>query len=171
MSDSPQQPQSTGANAQVQPPLTLHTQYVKDLSFESPNAPAVFGEAGQQAPQLDIQLNVGARPLQQRIFEVVLDIEVTAKLPQDRTAFHVSLSYGCVVSLGPQVPEERFEGVLLVDCAAIIFPFARRVIGDATRDGGFPPVLINPVDFAGLLQQRRAQAQAAQAGAPASSIN
>ena len=158
----------------MQPPLTLHTQYVKDLSFESPNAPAVFAEAGQQAPQLDIQLNVGARPLQlqQRVFEVVLDIEVTAKQPEDRTAFHVSLSYGGVVSLGPQIPEGRFEGVLLVDCAAILFPFARRVIGDATRDGGFPPVLINPVDFAGLLQQRRAQADAAQAAAaPTSSIN
>lgn len=147
---------------QQEPPIVIHGQYVKDLSFESPHAPGILANMGQ-APQLDIQLNVNARPVQKeqqkRLFEVMLKLRATAK-QQDRTAFVIELDYGALVSLGSVVPEERIEAVLLIDVATLIFPFARRMVAEISREGGFPPVLINPVDFVSLYRQRKAQEQA-----------
>lgn len=144
-------------------PLVVHVQYLKDLSFESPNAPTILTNMGQ-SPNLDIQLNVGARPLQDRIYEVVLNLKVTAKQKSEqdeRTAFVVELEYAGVVTVGNVVPDERVEQVLLIDCATMLFPFARRAVADTTREGGFPPVLINPVDFIQLYRQRKAREAAA----------
>lgn len=157
---------SQGAGGQ-ESPIVIHGQYVKDLSFESPHAPGILANMGQQ-PQLDIQLHVGARPVQAekqpRLFEVLLKLRVTAK-QQDRTAFVIELDYGAVVTLGSMIPEERIEPVLLIDVATLIFPFARRLVAEISREGAFPPVLINPVDFVSLYRQRKAQEQAAaQAG-------
>lgn len=158
-----------GANPQDQQqgnkesPLVVHVQYLKDLSFESPNAPTILTNMGQ-SPNLDIQLNVGARPLQDRIYEVVLNLKVTAKQKSEedeRTAFVVELEYAGVVTVGQAVPDERVEQVLLIDCASMLFPFARRAVADTTREGGFPPVLINPVDFVQLYRQRKAREAAA----------
>lgn len=151
-----------GAEGQQEPPIVIHGQYVKDLSFESPHAPGILANMGQ-APQLDIQLHVGARPVQQdqqpRLFEVLLKLRATAK-QQERTAFVIELDYGAVVTLGSMIPDDRIEPVLLIDVATLIFPFARRLVAEISREGGFPPVLINPVDFVSLYRQRKAQEQA-----------
>lgn len=154
--------QAGGAQTQggtQEAPIVIHGQYIKDLSFESPHAPAILANI-RQSPQLEIQLNVNARPLQpeNRLFEVLLKIRATAK-HQDRVAFVVELEYGALVTLGSMIPEDRREAVLLIDVATMIFPFARRTVADVTREGGFPPVLINPVDFVGLYRQRKAQEQ------------
>ena len=146
-------------------PIVIHGQYVKDLSFESPHAPGILATV-RQSPKLDIQMHVNARPLQKepsnRLFEVLLKIRATAT-HEERTAFVVELDYGALVTLGSMIPEDRVEPVLLIDVATMIFPFARRTVADVTREGGFPPVLINPVDFVSLYRQRKAQQQQQQA--------
>jgi len=162
------QPQGSAQPGGTQPqgdkqeaPIVIHGQYIKDLSFESPHAPGILANI-RQSPQLEIQMHVNARPLQQeqqnRLFEVLLKIRATAK-HEERAAFMVELDYGALVTLGSMIPEDRLEPVLLIDVATMIFPFARRTVADVTREGGFPPVLINPVDFVSLYRQRKAQQQ------------
>ena len=151
--------QAEGGKPEV--PVAIHGQYVKDLSFESPHAPGILANI-RQSPKLDIQMNVNARPLQKeqenRLFEVLLKIRAAAE-HEERTAFVIELEYGALVTLGSMIPEDRIEPVLLIDVATMIFPFARRTVADVTREGGFPPVLINPVDFVSLYRQRLAQRQ------------
>lgn len=165
--------QNQGTENKQEAPIVIHGQYVKDLSFESPRAPAVLASM-RQSPQLDIQMHVNARPIQQeqqkRLYEVMLKIRASAK-HEEQAAFMIELDYGALITLGSMIPEDRIEPVLLIDVATMIFPFARRIVADITREGGFPPVLINPVDFVNLYRQRKAQEQQAQAeatqGAPA----
>lgn len=142
-----------------QPPLVVHSQYVRDLSFENPNAPASL--AGQkEAPKIEVKLDVGARRLQEQIYELLLKIDLTAK-QAEQSAFLLELEYGALCTVEPGLEEEEVQRLLMVEGARTIFPFARRVIADATRDGGFPPVLINTIDFLKLYEQRRqAAAQA-----------
>ncbi|MDF2095517.1 protein-export chaperone SecB [Aquibaculum arenosum] len=171
--DQTQAAQNQGSENKQEAPIVIHGQYVKDLSFESPRAPAVLASM-RQSPQLDIQMHVNARPIQQeqqkRLYEVMLKIRASAK-HEEKAAFMIELDYGALITLGSMIPEDRIEPVLLIDVATMIFPFARRIVADITREGGFPPVLINPVDFVSLYRQRKAQEQQAQAeatqGAPA----
>jgi preprotein translocase subunit SecB len=156
-SQAPEAPAAADPHPEV--PIVIHTQYVKDLSFENPNAPQILTDL-QTQPKLDVQLDVGARRLQGQLYEVTLKINVSAKI-EERTAFMVELDYGGLATVGKVVPEDKVEATLLIQGAAIIFPFARRILADATRDGGFPPVLINAIDFAQLHDQRR-QRQAEQ---------
>jgi preprotein translocase subunit SecB len=152
-------PQSTPA-----PPLMVNIQYVKDLSFEVPNAPGIYASL-RQAPRADINLDVQARRLQdgQNVYEVVLEIrtEATEPAPEGggpgQRVFLAELSYGGVFTLNG-VPDNAVEPILLVECPRILFPFARNILADVTRDGGFPPVLLQPIDFVALWQSRRAQA-------------
>ncbi|MGO1119547.1 protein-export chaperone SecB [Rhodovibrionaceae bacterium A322] len=146
--------QTPNAAAEQNLPVVVHTQYVKDLSFENPNAPMILANL-KQAPQLEVRLDVGARHLQDRVFEVMLKMQANATTDGE-PAFMVELEYGGVATVNDNIPEDQVEETLLVDAIRIIFPFARRVVADATRDGGFPPVLINPIDFAELYAQRKA---------------
>lgn len=142
------------------PQVGLITQYVKDLSFENPNAPAVFQWQGQ--PQIDVQFNIGSDKVGEDVFEVALKIEVKA-VADEGTAFHVELLYAALFGLR-NVPEDQIQPFMLAEAPRLIFPFARRVLADAVRDGGFPPLMLDPIDFGALFQQQVAAAAAEQAG-------
>lgn len=142
--------------ADTQPQVGIISQYVKDLSFENPNAPAVYQWQGQ--PQIDIQFNIGASKVAEDVHEVVLKIEAKA-VAADRVAFQVELSYAGLFGIR-NVPEEQIQPFCYAEAPRLIFPFARRVLADAVRDGGFPPLMLEPIDFAGLyMQQAQAQLQ------------
>lgn len=148
---------ATGNGADTLPQVGLISQYVKDLSFENPNAPAVYQWQGQ--PQIDVQFNIGSSKVADEAYEVVLKIDVKA-IAADRTAFIVDLSYGGLFGMR-NVPEEQIQPFLLAEAPRLIFPFARRVLADAVRDGGFPPLMLDPIDFNGLYAQQAAAAQQA----------
>lgn len=137
--------------AEQQPQLQVNAQYIKDLSFEVPGAPAIYGELASQAPEISVRVDLGAEALQKNVFEVVLQLSVEAKI-KDRTAFIAELSYGGVFTLN--LPEEHLQPVLLIECPRLLFPFARNIIADATRDGGFPPMMLQPIDFVSLYRSR-----------------
>lgn len=158
-----------------QQPLVVNIQYVKDLSFEVPGAPQIYSHLRGQ-PQVNINLDVQARRVQegQSVFEVAIVIRAEAHEPaagngqaaaSPATVFVAELTYAGVFTLSG-LPDNAVEPVLLVECPRILFPFARNILADVTRDGGFPPVLLQPIDFVALWQARRAQAQGT-AAAPA----
>lgn len=147
-------PEMAANGADAQPQVSIITQYVKDLSFENPNAPRSFQSTAQ--PQIEVNVNVQARRQGEEVFEVDLKIDITAKA-DGQTAFIVDLLYSGLFGLR-NIPDEALEPFLVVEAPRILFPFARRIIADATRDGGFPPLLLEPIDFATLyLAQRQAQ--------------
>ena len=141
-------------NDQQLPPLQVNAQYIKDLSFEVPGAPGIFGELNAAAPEISVRVDLNAEPLQEGVFEVVLKLAVEAKV-KDKTAFIVDLSYAGVFSLN--VPQEHVQPVLLVECPRLLFPFARNIVADVTRDGGFPPMMLQPIDFVTLYRSRMGQ--------------
>jgi preprotein translocase subunit SecB len=138
------------------PQVGIISQYVKDLSFENPNAPAVYQWQGQ--PSIDVQFNIGAQEVGEGIHEVVLKIDITASA-ETGTAFKVELLYAGLFGLR-NIPEEQLQPFLLAEAPRLIFPFARRIIADAVQDGGFPPLLLDPIDFGALYMQRAAQVEA-----------
>jgi preprotein translocase subunit SecB len=140
--------------ADTAPMAGLISQYVKDLSFENPNAPAIY--QGNIAPAIDVQFNIGSGQVGDDVFEVVLKIEVKATA-DTQTAFLVDLSYAGLFALR-NIPEDQIQAFLLAEAPRLLFPFARRVLADAVRDGNFPPLLLEPLDFGGLyLSQLDAQ--------------
>jgi preprotein translocase subunit SecB len=148
------QPQPNGAD--TMPAAGMISQYIKDLSFENPNSPAIYQNAN--APQIDVQFNIGANQVSDEIHEVVLKIDVKAEV-DGQVAFIVDFSYGGLFGLR-NVPAEAIQPFLLGEAPRLLFPFARRVVSDAIRDGGFPPLLLEPIDFNGLyVQQAAARAQ------------
>jgi preprotein translocase subunit SecB len=157
--------------AQQVPPLVVNIQYIKDLSFEVPGAPAIFTTL-RTAPRVDINLDVQARRVTdgQEVFEVTLQIRAEAHDPNaqpgESRVFLAELAYAGVFTLNG-LPAETVEPVLLVECPRILFPFARNILADITRDGGFPPVLVQPIDFLALWQNRRQQQPGAAPAGPA----
>lgn len=145
-----------GLEGETGPQLRVLTQYIKDLSFENPNAPRTVGPLPEQ-PQIAVRVDVSAQRLGETEFEVTISLNAEAKI-QDELMFLIELDY-CGLFRLVNIPEDQFEPVLLIECPRMLFPFARRIIADATRDGGFPPLLIDPVDFVGLYQQRRPEVQ------------
>jgi preprotein translocase subunit SecB len=137
--------------------VSVIAQYVKDLSFENPNAPRSLQLLAQTQPAINVNVNVGARKISDDSYEVDLKVEVTAKQNED-TAFVVDLLYSGLFGLR-NFPEDQLEPFLVVSAPSLLFPFARRVIADATRDGGFPPLMLEPMDFGGLYLQQKAQQQ------------
>jgi len=136
--------------------LILNAQYIKDLSFENPRAPQSLVHQTSQ-PEVEINVDVKASNLGPEVFEVVLTINATARA-QGETVFLVELAYGSVVTV-KNATAELLPALVLVETPRIVFPFARSVIANATRDGGFPPLMINPIDFAELLRRQQAGAQ------------
>ncbi len=162
-----------GAGADAQPVVFCHTQYVKDLSFENPNAlAAAAGEGG--APNIDMNIQIGAAAVRDGLFEVVMTVE--GKATRDgKHLFVAELQYAGLFTIR-NVPQEHMEPVLYIHCPTLLFPFARQIVADITRNGGYPPLLLNPVDFGQLYQAQSAQRQAeqgqteqSQAGTPAGS--
>ncbi len=163
MSETTPAPQNAAnAGPQATPPLVVNIQFVKDLSFEVPGAPEIFSTLRAQ-PNVQINLDVQARRIQdgQNVFEVVLvtRAEATEGPPgadgqAGRPVFIAELSYAGIFTLNG-VPEQSVEPVLLIECPRLLFPYARNILSDVTRDGGFPPVLLQPIDFVALWQARK----------------
>jgi preprotein translocase subunit SecB len=137
--------------------LIVNVQYVKDLSFENPRAPHNLRQQTGQ-PAVDINVDVKAQGLGPDTFEVILTVNASAKV-QNEALFMVELAYGAVVTVR-NVPQELLSPIVLVETPRMLFPFARNIIAETTRDGGFPPLLINPIDFADLLRRKAATAAA-----------
>lgn len=147
---------TNGGEAQAAPSLNVLAQYIKDLSFENPKAPMSL-RPREKAPEINVNINVNANPLSETDFEVELKLEATAKA-EDEAVFAAELVYAGVFRLN-NMPEEAKAPAVLIECPRLLFPFARQVLADATRQGGFPPLLLDPVDFAALYQQRAAEEQ------------
>ena len=145
------------------PQVGVIAQYVKDSSFENPNAPAVF--QWQSQPQMDVQFNIGSQVVGQDIHEVALKIDITAKA-EEGTAFQVELLYAGLFAI-TNVPEEQLQAFLFAEAPRLLFPFARKTVDDMIMEGGFPPLRLQPIDFAGLYMQRAAQQQAEETGGQA----
>jgi len=147
-----EQPAAAGAA----PGIHVLGQYIKDLSFENPGAPNSLRPSGDN-PSLDVNVNVNARPMGETQFEVELKLDATARRGED-TLFVTEVTYGGLFQI-KNVPQEHVHPVVLIECPRLLFPFARQILADATRQGGFPPLMIDPVDFAALYRQRAQQAQ------------
>lgn len=146
-----------GANgADNQPMAGLIAQYIKDLSVENPNAPTCYQWTDQ--PNVDVQFNIAATAVNEEVSEVELKITVGAKMPQGNL-YLVELSYAGLVGLR-NIPDDAGHAFLYAEAPRLLFPFARRVIADATRDAGFAPLMLDPMDFGALYQQQLAQRQA-----------
>ena len=145
-----------GQSTDAVPRLSILTQFIKDLSFENPNAPGSLVQGGQQ-PQISIAVDVQARRSGEANYEVELRISANAK-QGETSVFLVELVYSGLFAL-QNIPNENLQAVLLIECPRQIFPFARRIVADVTRDGGFPPLMLDPIDFAQLYQRQMAAAQ------------
>ena len=141
-----------------QPQLNVVAQYIKDFSFENPNAPRSLMTGGQQ-PQIGIQIKVDAAPLSDTDVEVALKLEGTAEL-NGSTMFAFDLTYGGVFRIR-NVPQESLNALVLIECPRLLFPFAREIIANTVRNGGFPPLLLDPVDFVALYRRRMSELQPA----------
>lgn len=153
--------------ADTQPTAGIITQYVKDFSVENPNAPDVYQWEDQ--PKIDLQFNIGANQVNDEVHEVELKINLTATADKGNV-YLIELAYCAMVGMR-NMPEDQVHAFLFAEAPRILFPFARRIIADAVRDAGFPPMMMDPIDFNGLyiqqLQAKRAEDEGA--GAPAAS--
>lgn len=138
------------------PSLNILAQYVKDFSFENPGAPRSL-QARDKAPAINISVNVNANPMSETDFDVILSLNAEAK-DGDKMLFNAELAYGGVFRV-TGFPQEHMLPVLFIECPRLLFPFARQIISDATRNGGFPPLMIDPIDFAQMFTQRMAEEQ------------
>jgi preprotein translocase subunit SecB len=172
MSERPQSPgdgddgPATAGQAereQQQPPLVVQAQYVKDLSFEVPGAPAIFGQLQRTKPNMQVRVEVQSHALGQNVHEVVLNIRAECKAG-DAIAFVLELAYGGV--FGVNIAAEAVTPVLMIECPRLLFPFARQIVAATTLDGGFLPLMLAPIDFVGLYQ-RQMQADKREAETPA----
>jgi preprotein translocase subunit SecB len=142
-----------------QPVFGIEKLYVKDLSLEVPNAPEVFLE--REAPQIQIQLNSGGRPVGENVFEVVLTVTVTASIGE-KNVFLVEVGQAGVFRI-QNVPQEQMEPLIAVACPNILFPYAREVVSDAVTRAGFQPIVLQPVNFEAMYLQRLQEQEQAQA--------
>jgi preprotein translocase subunit SecB len=141
-----------------QPQLNVVAQYIKDFSFENPNAPQSLA-AGSESPQIGIQINVSASPLSGNDIEVVLKLNGKAEA-NGKLLFSFELDFAGVFRI-QNVPQESLNAVVLIECPRLLFPFAREIVATAVRNGGFPPLMLDPVDFVGLYRQKMSEVQAA----------
>jgi preprotein translocase subunit SecB len=140
--------------AEQSPSFAVKGQYIKDLSFENPHAPHSLMTAAK--PSIEVNVDIKAQKLQNNVYEMTLHL-VTRAIADSNTIFLVDLSYAGIFHVN-NIPEERIEPLIMIDCPFVLFPFARRVIADVTRDGGFPPLMLDPIDFHALYVQNRERA-------------
>lgn len=155
-------PAGNGAQPDANAPsLNALAQYTKDFSFENPNAPRSLGPQ-QQGPQIGIQVNVNAKQLAEADFEVDLTLEGDARIGEE-VLFAFDLTYSGVFRVR-NIPADQVHPVVMIECPRLLFPFARQMVADAVRNGGFPPLYIDPIDFVALYRQKVAEAGGAEAG-------
>jgi preprotein translocase subunit SecB len=155
-------PTNGGPTAEKPPQLNVLAQFIKDFSFENPNAPQSLTPT-QQQPAINIQINVNAKPRAENDYEVELKLEGKAETAGN-VLFSFELIYAGIFRI-LNVPQENIHPVMMIECPRLLFPFAREIIATVVRNGGFPPLLIDPVDFVGLYRQRMTELQAQQAAA------
>lgn len=157
MAEAPPPPQTGPASAESgNPSLQIVSQYIKDLSFESPNAPQPQQLSGQ--PRFEVAVNVGARKQSEGVFAAEQTITVKAEL-ESKVLFALELVYGGLFQIA-NVPEDRVYPLLMIDCQQLLFPFARQTISQTIQAGGFPPILLQPVDFVALFRKNHPPKQA-----------
>ena len=156
----PPSPAPAPAPGDKPPQLNVMAQYIKDFSFENPNSPRSL-TTGQQNPAINIQVAVNANPMSDTDFEVVLKIDGKAEVP-GTVLFSFELAFAGVFRI-QNVPPESLHPVVMIECPRLLFPFAREIIASTVSNGGFPPLLLDPVDFAGLYRQNLAKMQPAAA--------
>ena len=161
MAENETQVEPNGAD--TTPQVGLITQYVKDLSFENPNAPGIF--QAQIQPQIDVSFNINVAAVAEDVHEVAMKIEVRAQ-NEGTTAFAVELVYAGLFG-ARNVEPEQLQPFLFAEAPRLMFPFARRIISDCVRDGNFPPLLLDPIDFGAMYLQQAQQAQNLAEGEPA----
>ena len=171
--DQTQDPQAAGAGAGGDQqmgmlPLQISPQYIKDISFESPNSPASIVSFAQSQPDIQVNVDVRVNPGENNVFEVILTLGMEAK-HGEATDYLTEVHYGGMCTVG-EVPENLIHAILFVEVPRLLFPFARQVLTNAVREAGFPPVMINPIDF-GLLYKQRVEQMAAQQQAAAATNN
>ncbi|CAG0972782.1 Protein-export protein SecB [Methylophilaceae bacterium] len=156
-----EQNQAATPEQSQEPVFGIEKIYVKDLSLEVPNAPQVFLQ--REAPQVGIELSNSARMLEDGLFDVAITVTVTSKI-EDKTVFLVEVAQAGIFQVR-NIPEENLEALLAITCPNILFPYAREAVSDLVVRAGFPPVLLNPINFEALyLQQKQQQEQQQVAG-------
>ena len=144
------------ANADTAPQVAMLAQYVRDLSFENPNAPTSLQNPGEEQPSIDVNVNVGGRKAGDDVYEVELKLTVSSKTG-DQVSFVCELSYAALFGIR-NVPEDAVGQIMLIQAPTLMFPFARRIIADSVRDGGFAPLMLDPINFEALYVQQAEQA-------------
>ena len=167
MADQQPAPNGNGSGeSSSEPQVSILAQYIKDLSVENPSAPQVY--SWQVQPSLDVQFNIGVNPAAEDVHEVTLKMEVTAK-SDNGVHFVIDLSYGGLFGLR-NLPEEALQPFLLIEAPRLLFPFARQIVAEATSSTGFPPLLLDPIDFTGAymaqLQAQQGTGETPEGGAP-----
>lgn len=147
----------------VMPQIGVLAQYVKDFSFENPNAPRSLAPSPQQ-PSISVQINVDGAPMSETDAEVILRLEGKAE-SQGLLLFSFELAFAGIFRV-QNVPADSMQTVVLIECPRLLFPFAREIVATATRNGGFAPLLLEPIDFVNLYRQRLAAAQAVPPATP-----
>jgi len=162
---------SDSGNANISPPpggaappqvqVRIVGQYIKDLSFENPNVRKLL-DGGREQPQLRVEVNVNANKMADKIFESAIQFKAEATI-NTGVIYDLEIAYAGLFEI-QAMPEQALEPFLLINCPSLLFPFLRRLVADLTREGGFPPLLLDPIDFAALFMQRQQQAQGQQPG-------
>jgi preprotein translocase subunit SecB len=142
----------SGPRMNEAPSISVLTQYIKDMSFENPNAPMSLAPQ-QQAPAISVNVNVNARALSETDYEVEL-ILISRAGEAAQLMFQVELTY-CGIFRLQNIPADQSAPVVMIECPRLLFPFARQIIADSVRNGGFPPLYVDPIDFAGLFHERQ----------------
>jgi preprotein translocase subunit SecB len=145
---------SDNLQSQAPAPLQVNGQYIKDLSFEVPNAPHVLAELAGSPPEVSLRVDIHVEPLHENTYEVVLHLAIEAKA-KEKTAFILELSYGGAFTV--YVPEEHLQPFLLIECPRLLFPFVRSIVSEVTMNGGFAPMVLPPIDFVTLFRNRMEQ--------------
>jgi len=139
-----------GAATEQAPPVLVNAQYIKDLSFEAPTAPGIFQVMQQQQPEINVNINVDTNKFDENVFEVILTMAATAMVGEE-TGFILELEYAGVFTLN--CPPEHLQPLIFIECPRLLFPFARNILAQVTRDGGFPPLMVGAVDFVAMFQR------------------
>jgi preprotein translocase subunit SecB len=157
MSDIDQGAPAIGSDEMPQQPgIRVLAQFIRDLSFENPRAPDSL-QMGANAPQMDVGVEMNARARPDSLFEV--DLKLTATAQRDgSTVFHCELLYGGLFQI-TGVPENEMELVLMTECPRFLFPFARHIVAEMSAQGGFPPFMLDPIDFMGIYLSQKSQGQ------------
>ncbi len=143
------------AQNEASPNVSVHVQYLKDLSFESPKAPHGISQLNQ-SPEINVSLDIQVQAMEEdNTYEVALEISASAEA-EGEAIFVVEITYGGIFEL-KNIPDEQRNMVLAIHCPALLFPYARKIISDATQEGGFQPLMLDPVDFGALYQKKMAE--------------